>query len=172
MKNVMLDLETWGTTPGSAIRSIGAVLFDPHGNTLGDEFYVNVTRESCVELGLGIDPNTEAWWGRQVKAAQDALLVEPQHVVDAVGEFVAWWRKNRAIFVWSQGGNFDEPLMTAVMRATGHAVPWKFWDARCTRTAYDMGMLNTRTIKREGTHHNALEDAKHQARCVQMAYAK
>ena len=28
--NVMLDLETWGTAPGSALRSIGAVMFDPH----------------------------------------------------------------------------------------------------------------------------------------------
>lgn len=27
--NLMLDLETWGTTPGSDIRSIGACVFDP-----------------------------------------------------------------------------------------------------------------------------------------------
>lgn len=29
MIDIMLDLETWGTTPGSDIRSIGAVVFDP-----------------------------------------------------------------------------------------------------------------------------------------------
>lgn len=33
--NVMLDLETWGTTPGSDIRSIGACVFDPHAGTVG-----------------------------------------------------------------------------------------------------------------------------------------
>lgn len=27
-KHIMVDLETWGTSPGSDIRSIGAVVFD------------------------------------------------------------------------------------------------------------------------------------------------
>ena len=27
--DISLDLETWGTTPGSDIRSIGACVFDP-----------------------------------------------------------------------------------------------------------------------------------------------
>jgi hypothetical protein len=33
--HVMLDLETWGRTPGSDIRSIGAVVFDPTTGTVG-----------------------------------------------------------------------------------------------------------------------------------------
>lgn len=40
MLNVSVDLETWGTTPGSDIRSIGACVFDPvtgftHDGSLG-----------------------------------------------------------------------------------------------------------------------------------------
>ena len=31
MSDVMLDLETWGTRPGCAIRSIGACVFNPNG---------------------------------------------------------------------------------------------------------------------------------------------
>jgi len=37
--HVMFDLETWGTTPGSALRSIGAVEFDPMGKDIGRTFY-------------------------------------------------------------------------------------------------------------------------------------
>lgn len=33
--NISLDLETWGTTPGSDIRSIGACVFDPQRGTIG-----------------------------------------------------------------------------------------------------------------------------------------
>lgn len=46
MNNVMLDLETFGTQPGSVIRSIGAVVFDPFSDKLGKEFYVNMWRTS------------------------------------------------------------------------------------------------------------------------------
>ena len=34
MRDVMLDMETLGTAPGSAILTIGAVEFDPHGNSV------------------------------------------------------------------------------------------------------------------------------------------
>lgn len=33
--DIMLDLETWGTTPGSDIRSIGACVFDPQQGWVG-----------------------------------------------------------------------------------------------------------------------------------------
>lgn len=35
--HIMLDLETWGRTPGSDIRSIGAVVFNPVAGTVGME---------------------------------------------------------------------------------------------------------------------------------------
>lgn len=168
--NVMLDLETWGTAPGCAIRSVGAVLFDPHSDEMGAEFYANVLDESCVSAGLVKDESTVAWWGRQSQKAQDSLKKDQEPIADVVAMFHHWFRLNRAIFVWSQGGNFDEPLWSAACRSIGVKVPWKFWDARCTRTAYDMGGFNPFTIKRQGTYHNALDDARHQARCVQAAY--
>jgi hypothetical protein len=152
LANVMLDLETWGTAPGSALRSIGACEFDPHTDQIGEKFYANIADESCVEVGLIKDASTVAWWGRQTKQAQDSLLV--------------------GVFVWSQGANFDQPLWEAAVRPLGMRTPWKFTDSRCTRTAYDMGGFNPYVMKRAGTHHNALDDAIHQAKCVQGAYRK
>lgn len=170
MNNVMIDLETWGTAPGSAIRSIGAVVFDPFTRELGDEFYANISRESCVAAGLVVNPETEAWWAGQSKQAQDSLMVDQATLEDTMRDFVFWWRSVRGVFPWSQGANFDQPILEAALRAVGRSAPWKFWDSRCTRTAYDMGRFNPRSIKRIGTHHNALDDAKHQARCVQESY--
>jgi hypothetical protein len=169
--NVMLDLETWGTRPGSAIRSIGAVCFDPYSGELGDEFYCNVSRESCVEAGLKIDASTEAWWAKQSKQAQDALALDQVRLEEAVTMFNNWF-KRRGVFCWSQGANFDQPIYDEAARAVGKEAPWKFWDSRCTRTSYDIARFNPKSIKRIGTHHNALEDAIYQAQCVQAAYRK
>ncbi len=170
--NVMKDLETWGLYPGCAPRSIGAVMFDPHTNEIGDEFYMNITDESCIEAGLVRLPSTVEWWA-QAKNAEAAKVFtkDPQPLKEVGQAFNAWFRKNRGIFVWSQGANFDQPFWEAAMRAVGLETPWKFWDSRCTRTAYDMGGLNPRSVKFVGTAHNALDDAKHQVTCVQRAYA-
>ncbi len=170
--NCMLDLETWGTRPGCAIRSVGAVMFDPHTDEIGAEFYANVSDVSCREAKLHVDPDTAAWWARQTKQAQDALLTTPLTLTEVATAFDDWWRKNRGMFVWSHGANFDEPIWSAACHAIKRKVPWKFWDSRCTRTVYDVTGFNDKAVRRSGTYHNALDDAKHQALCVQRAYAK
>jgi hypothetical protein len=60
MKHVMIDLETLGTLPGSAIMILGAIFFDETG--LGDEFYMVARQYSCVKVGLAIDAETASWW--------------------------------------------------------------------------------------------------------------
>ena len=127
---------------------------------------------SCAVVRLHVDPNTAQWWSRQSQQARDGLLLDQLTLTEVALKFDAWWKNNRAVFVWSQGGNFDEPLWSAAMHAIGRRPPWKYVDARCTRTAYDMAKFNSFLVKRSGTYHNALDDARHQAVCVQRAYAK
>jgi hypothetical protein len=171
-QNVMLDFETWGTEPGSALRSIGACMFEPHSDEIGETFYANFADESCTKVGLVKDARTVSWWAEPDKAtANKVFAVDQRDLAEVAASFDLWWRRQRAVFVWSQGSNFDGVLWEAAMRALGRSVPWKFYDTRDTRTAYDMAGLDTRKIRREGVHHNALDDALHQAKCVQRAYA-
>lgn len=175
LRDCMLDLETFGTRPGCVVRSIGALMFDPRGETkLSYErsFYVNVDRKSCEAVGMLIEPETEKWWNDPKKReAQAALLINPRPAVEAAVSFLEFWRKTGARRVWCQGGNFDEPVMTAFLEALGLSPPWKFWDARCTRTAYAVCGFDPFSVRREGTHHDALDDCRHQVICVQRAYA-
>ena len=54
--HVMLDLESWGTLPGSALRSIGATTFSPYGDCHTEKtFYANIDRESCECAGLVVN---------------------------------------------------------------------------------------------------------------------
>lgn len=170
MTHIMLDLETWGTTPGSALRSIGAVAFNLQGD-VGAEFYANIDKQSCLDVGLTVSPSTEKWWSQQSQQAQDALLVDPLPLHQVAGSFHAWFRAVGGTYVWAQGANFDPGLWEAAVAAVKLTVPWKFYNVRDTRTAYDLFGFDPRTLTRAGTYHNALADAKHQMRCVQTAVA-
>ncbi len=170
--HVMLDLETWGTAPGSALRSIGAVTFNPRDDEDQREFYANIERESCEAAGLKVDPATVVWWERQSIAAQDALFTDPRPLRAVAVEFCEWWSRSVATFLWSNGANFDEVLWRVACEAVGVRVPWKYWNVRDTRTIWDAAGVNPRMIPRSGTAHNALADARHQAQCVTLAYRK
>jgi hypothetical protein len=171
--HVMLDLETWGTGAGCAIRSVGAVVFCPETGKLGTEFYCNVDDESCVQAGLVKDAGTVAWWARQSKQAQDSLLTDPIPLVDTLALFTSFWQGIGGEYLWSQGANFDEPIMSAAYKAVNKRAPWKFHNSRDTRTAYHFGRrantFNEFAFKRAGTYHNALDDARHQAMLVHKA---
>jgi hypothetical protein len=171
----MLDLETYGKRPGCVIRSIGAAMFDPwdEPGQVGAQFYVNVERGGQERLGLHVDPDTEKWWSGKDMVEANAMLSENQLPVrEAIDKFREFWREFTAKFVWGQGGNYDDPVMTAVLDRLGLPTPWKFYDANCTRTAYRMAGLDVFKVRRVGVAHHALHDAVHQIRCVQMAHAK
>lgn len=171
MRHVMLDLETFGLVPGVALRSIGAVEFDLDGKT-GRTFYANVSRASCEAAGLTIDPKTEEWWAQQSAAARNALAVDPVPLADAIRAFNAFFIECKAECVWSHGAAFDAVLFEAAACKVGVPTPWKFWNVRDTRTVFDVFGFDIRDIPRDGTYHNALDDAIYQVACVSAALAK
>lgn len=167
----MIDLETMGTTPGSAIVSLGAVVFDPVSGTLGEAFYQVISLESCLKAGLTTEAGTILWWMQQSEAARAQFsLPSAKPLFNTLEDFRAWWQYQGGQFIWGHGANFDEPLLASAYRAIGSTPPWKFWDARCTRTIF--GLTGERPDRAKGTHHNALDDAKAQAEAVVRAYRK
>lgn len=173
MLDVMVDLETWGTRPGAMIRSLGAVAFDPETGALGDEFYCNISEHSCKKLKMHKSDDTVAWWAKPENALANKQLAEGQKPIEEVlMAFEKFWRTARGKWFWSQGANFDEPLLAWAFYAAEIKQPWKFYEAQDTRTAYRMGGFNPYSIKRAGTYHNALDDCKHQVVCVSMAHKK
>lgn len=172
MIHCMADCETFGTRPGCAIRSIGAVMFDLNG-ALGATFYANVTRAGQESLGLHVDPQTEKWWSEQSAEARAAL--EPDQIVlpQALTGFFRWFADQRAEKIWSHGATFDIPIIEAAAHAVKLRAPWKFWNARDTRTLYDVCDFDVREMQRnDASHHTALGDAKFQVACVAAALQK
>jgi hypothetical protein len=169
--DAMLDLETMDTRHTAAIRSIGACVFDPDGEpgTHGATFYRNIRAMSCWIANRTVSESTLAWWAKQSQESQDALKADQRELVTVVDEFHMWFRQTKAERIWCHGANFDEPLWQSTAAAVGRTPPWKYSAVRCTRTVYHIAGLNDRAIPREGTYHNALDDALFQAKCVQLA---
>lgn len=174
MVHVQLDLETYGTSPGSIIRSIGAITFDLDDETRGGEtYYANILHSSCEAAGLTYDQSTVDWWANQSAQAKAHLETpEPRPLATVVEEFHRWFRREVGKYVWCQGASFDVVLWEVAARAVKQGVPWRYYHVRDTRTAYDLAGLDPRTVVREGTHHSALDDARHQVRCLRAAYAR
>jgi hypothetical protein len=69
--------------------------------------------------------------------------------------------------VWANGSCFDIIICEHVYRKVGRAIPWKFWEVRDVRTAFDLGINPHRPPV---TAHHALEDAWNQAVGIQNVY--
>lgn len=161
----MVDIETFGQTPGSIITSIGAVLFDENQSYPDVAYYQRVCPKSCMEIGLTFDPETVQWWLRQSDEARsemtnkDRLPIKEALVL--LNQFFAQVPR-RMLCVWGNGASFDNTLLPAAYRACGMPQPWEFWNDRCYRTMKNM-FPKVPLQKRLGTHHNALDDAVTQA---------
>jgi len=162
MNNIMLDLETLGTKPGSVVLSIGAVLFDEDG--LGVTFYRTISVADSMAKGLTIDASTLRWWSKQDKAAyQEALHPSATTLTEVLQDFNDWLGFNStpsAVKLWGNGADFDLTLLLACYRAAGMDAPWQFWNHRCYRT---LKALHPHIPAERKNNHNALDDARNQA---------
>lgn len=183
MKHVMFDLETLGTVSGHVLLSIGAAFFDIDGHGVLDRpnstFYSNISIVSGTRLGLKVDPDTEAWWMQQSQEARDRLLTDAKPLTEVFVDFTRWIRDFRGenetdntTYAWSHGCAFDEAMLRYLEHLLGVRLPWNFRNARDTRTWYDAANFDPDTVVREGVYHDALDDVKHQIKCVQAAYRK
>ena len=173
-KDCMIDLETMGDSSRAAIVSIGAVKFDLLGSgAIGETFYRNVDLLSAMEAGLEVNARTMKWWGQQSKAARKALYdPEPIHIGEALLELGSFYRGCKRM--WSHA-TFDAVVLASAYQAMGLDAPWHYRDTRDIRTLMFIWkqFRNGRTVEkpeREGTRHNALDDALYQARYVYEMY--
>ncbi len=179
--DVMVDLETLGTTPGSAILSIGAVAFDPRHDRIGLDFHVVINLRSCRALGLREEPGTIDWWSKRSPAAR-ALLQQAEtggrslaEALDHFDNFIRAHGGGREARVWGNGAAFDNAMLADIYRRLGKPLPWANHNNRCFRTLkalrtvlepepqvvhYDALDLKP---EHQGVLHNALDDALHQA---------
>lgn len=171
MKHVMVDLETLGTSADAVIMSIGAVRFDLETGDIDDlGFYASVSVDSNLELKRRVSEDTLLWWLKQSPAAQKVFHEPKIELPEALADFSDWLGTDDN-YMWSNGADFDLPMIAHAYTQARIEVPWKFWNSRCMRTYKNLPGAKNIKFDAEGVKHNALSDAVNQARQVQLIHA-
>lgn len=145
--DVMLDVETFSTTPDSILLQVGAVAFSLES---GEYSYLTFLRNvSVVEQLLlrpcDMDEGTVSWWRRQSDQAKNSLLVPtPVGVVEYCDDLTAYLAESSGarpidqLRVWAKGTHFDIPIAARPFRMIGRRDPWNFRMIRDSRTYVKM----------------------------------
>ncbi|EGY9841043.1 3'-5' exoribonuclease, partial [Escherichia coli] len=174
--HLMIDLETMGKNPDAPIISIGAIFFDPQTGDMGPEFSKTIDLETA---GGVIDRDTIKWWLKQSREAQSAIMTDEIPLDDALLQLREFIDENSGEFfvqVWGNGANFDNTILHRSYERQGIPCPWRYYNDRDVRTIVELGKaidFDARTaIPFEGERHNALDDARYQAKYVSVIWQK
>ncbi|HDX3855360.1 TPA: 3'-5' exoribonuclease [Escherichia coli] len=174
--HLMIDLETMGKNPDAPIASIGAVFFDPQTGEQGPEFSKIIDMGTC---GGTVDISTIEWWLQRSGEARAAILADRIPLDDALLQLREFIDENSGEFfvqVWGNGANFDNVILRRSYERQEIPCPWRYTNDRDVRTMVALGLVmdfDARSvITFEGERHNALHDARYQAKYVSAIWQK
>lgn len=143
---------------------------------MGPEFSKTIDLETA---GGVIDRDTIKWWLKQSREAQSAIMTDEIPLDDALLQLREFIDENSGEFfvqVWGNGANFDNTILRRSYERQGIPCPWRYYNDRDVRTIVELGKaidFDARTaIPFEGERHNALDDARYQAKYVSVIWQK
>ena len=177
--HLMIDLETMGTNTNAPIVVIGAVFFDPQTGEIGPVFYIVISLTDAMNTGAVPDGGTIEWWLKQSSEARAAILTDQVKLKDALSrfrEFINEYSDEKFVQVWGNGATFDNAILRTSYERLDIPCPWRYYNDRDVRTIVELGKtidFDARTVNPfEGVRHNALDDARHQAKYVTATIQK
>lgn len=177
MTDISIDLETLSTQQDAAILSIGAAAFNRDTGEIGDVFYEVIDLDDALQAGH-VSGSTLMWWMRQSDSAKRPLFGEGAAfakvpLAAALQELSAFIRRHDSVRVWGNGATFDISVLEHAYQLFKVQTPWAFWNIRDMRTIVDVAQchgFDKGLIPFQGTAHNAVDDALHQARVISAAW--
>jgi len=170
--HAMIDLETLGTSPDTAVLTIGGVKFDPNTvSTPYQEFYYRYEVNEQLDKGRTVLDSTLEWWGKQAEDVREEALGDGNRtpVIEVLQALNKWCVG--VDIIWCQGPSFDISILENMYKQYDHHIPWDFWKIRDSRTLFGIMPKDPRKEINFAAH-NALEDCKVQALCVQQTLQK
>ena len=169
MTDVMIDIETLGNGKNAIPVQIGAVYFDRVTGDIGREFKANIDARDAAKEGCEFDADTVYWWLSQSREAIDSITTGDLRKIRPV--FLGLYNfLDDAKAIWSHA-TFDFVIIQETYKLLDFG-PLKYRKARDIRTLTDLAGVNPKDFKREGLHHDALDDAKFQVKYCVEAFKK
>lgn len=160
--DVMIDIETLGTSPGCVIWEIAALCFDPLTGKTGEHFRVLIDVPDSVEWGLVIEDDTARWW--QERGGIQTAGAKP--LKESMIEFINWMEGQNFESVWCKGASFDFPILQVPCDILDLQLPFAYYQQRCARTVCKLAHPNKRPIP---ATHAAFEDCAAQVHDLCLA---
>lgn len=173
--DLMIDLETLGTTPGSVVTQIGLCSFNALGDKSMEASQIHVDVQSSLNAGMTMDWETIRWWLMQEQEAREAMTIGGVELTDAVDQMNDHVRKYHDVGaaefrVWGYASTFDPVLLSSLARAAGAELLWGYRQESCLRT---LARLYPEVERPEPmTKHIASYDALAQAKWCQGIFAR
>lgn len=159
-KILMVDCETLDIGERPVLLSIGAVVHDHE--QIYNKFHVGIDAETAKVHGFTVSQSTLDWWDRQSEDARAAAFSGTYHIEMALKALVNFYKDNECQEIWSKGALADIRWINNALDHFDIAKPWKYSREFCFRTL--LKTLPEFEMPFEGTEHNALDDAIHQAK--------
>lgn len=172
MQHAMIDLETLDTRPEAVVLSIGIALFDPNDVAKAPVkgYYGVLDKSAQFAAERTTSQSTLDWWATQSPAARTVLSATQKPVIGVLKKVTKGIDWSNIGGVWGNGASFDNAMLKSLFADFDMELPWAFWldrDQRTIKALYE-AKYGRISFPREGTHHNALNDAMHQARELQF----
>ena len=151
MNKIMLDIETTGNIPSSAIIQLSMVRFDEEGN-VGDSIHINVNAEEQYKLGAKYTQSTLDWWQQTNPQLFESITTQNVHSVketlDIVDAFVT-----QNDYIWCHA-TFDMPILDNLYHLANRPKPYKYKNVRDIRTIVELSKINLMSYnwEQEKTH--------------------
>ncbi|MGF0347650.1 3'-5' exonuclease [Rhodococcus sp. IEGM1300] len=178
--DIMVDIETLGTEPGSTIFQIAAAAFDITNGDIVSEFD-KVADIYCRDdlkimggtLKFWLNDNRETYFKLQERASGCP------HVM--VADFWRWLtaftdQEDADVYLWGNGILFDNLFLKKAFQEEGLDYPISFRNDRDVRTLREMAEMKAGltgvpfSYEKVGTAHDALDDVRSQINMVVAAF--
>lgn len=179
-KHVMIDTETLGRAPGSVVRSVAAVEFDPQTGETGRQKVWKIDLADSIRYGLKVEASTLKWWMMQSdEARSDFVEGAETPLVDFLEDFmqfIAATDEGNDFTLWCLQLDFDVAMLRSmyswynlnVHGCDEEVLPWNFRKVRDVRPYMDAldsaGLLPPKVADR----HTPLADCLAQINCVYL----
>lgn len=179
-KHVMIDTETLGRAPGSVVRSVAAVEFDPQTGETGRQKVWKIDLTDSIRYGFKVEASTLKWWMMQSDEARREFVegaeTPLEDFLEDFMQFIAATDEGNDFTLWCLQLDFDVAMLRSmyswynlnVYRCDEEVLPWNFRKVRDVRPYMDAldsaGLLPPKVADR----HTPLADCLAQINCVHL----
>lgn len=148
-KHVMIDTETLGRTPGSVVRSVAAVEFDPQTGETGRQKVWKIDLTGSMRYGFKVEASTLKWWMMQSDEARREFMegaeTPLEDFLEDFMQFIAATDEGNDFTLWCLQLDFDVAMLRSmyswynlnVYRCDEEVLPWNFRKVRDVRPYMD-----------------------------------